>query len=141
MRARAVAPHSSAQLDAFAALAGNDGLLRAAERAARVRLETHGSFAVWQIRLDLVLAGVSDGLEKADCFGALGRRLGCKADGVERAPTVLPIEYLKRGWGDPTDEVALELMRALLIRLHANRGTRWRLPTASERAIMSGDKC
>ena len=124
---RRVPPHPAEQLDAFAQLAGGQTLLETAEPVARDLLYLHQAFQVWEVRLELILADKSDGKEPADAFGALGRRLGCRSAGSERAPLVVP-----RVYADRATPKQLETMAALLKRMHCNRGTVWRQPTPEE---------
>jgi hypothetical protein len=137
---RRVKPHPVEQLDAWAALAGGDFLLNHAARVARIRLEFSGRYLAWQVRLDMIMAGLLDGTEGTDCFGALHRRLDVIQCGRERVPTVLPAEFMVHGDGRRVLSETVRIMERVLADAHGNLNSCWRRMTPDERAAAGNRK-
>lgn len=93
--------HPAEVLDLFAQPRTDDGesLLAMAERAAWEIIRVQGSFTVGEVRASLGRLGLlaNDGREKLDCLGALGRRMGCHAGGVERQSAEIGVAHRNRG--------------------------------------------
>ena len=70
-------------------------LLILAERCATAILAVQGSFTVAEVRMAMEKLGLIEnaGKEKLDALGALGRRMGCKVIGRERAPASLAVAH------------------------------------------------